>query len=605
MKQLFRHLITACTLTASTLALCPLAAEQQEQVIDMQQVPTYLDNYVEENKHEVPGGVVTWYKQGEETYLKGFGISNVEHNVLVDAEQTRFRIASVSKIFAGIAASQLAVNGKLSLDQPIDEYFGNAKILNQLQWPVTMRQLLTHTAGFEDKFYADSTLEVNQRQSLQSHLEMQLPEQVYQPGSVIAYSNYGNALAGLVIESLVGMPFYQYVEENILLPLAMNNSSFILTEQHKPFLATGYTEREQPYKAQPYTYVHRYPATSMMTTGLDMQRLIKALVTENSVITPDMQALLFSTQFSHGDNTGAMGLGFMRYQRAGQTAWWHDGRHIGFSAHLAVLPQQKMGYFSAVNSSSSSFTGRLHYSLFKSVFAQEQPLALSVLAVDDVSEYAGAYATTRQNKTTFEAISSLFKQDEKIAAGDGFLIFQGIKYYPIAENIFREESIGHTLKFAKNNGQVTHVFLDWGGAPRALEKRTWFNASTHLQIAVVVLLVLSIVSIVLTMTRFKRKQQLTMRAALGFALPNVLMCLFTLGLVGFFYTLDIVDVRAGNIPLLFALLTLPLMALLSLANLLAKQTSIVKQSKLMQFSVVLVIMFTGLFSQYNVIGYWY
>ncbi|WP_448563387.1 serine hydrolase domain-containing protein [Thalassotalea ganghwensis] len=605
MKNFLRHFFSACTLAACTLTITSLNAQQIEQAVEPEQVSKFLDTYIEENQHEVPGGVVTWYQEGQPSYLAGFGISNVKDNMMVSAEQTRFRIASVSKIFAGIAASQLAVNGKLKLDQPIDEYFGNTKILEQLRWPVTMRQLLTHTAGFEDKFYADSTLAPDQRQSLATHLENYLPRQVYQPGALIAYSNYGNALAGLVIEELVGMPFYQYVDENILQPLAMNNSSFILTEEHKPYLAIGYTERQQPYKAKPYTYVHRYPATSMLTTGQDMQRLIKALVSDNSVITTEMQSLLFSEQFSHGDNTGAMGLAFMQYKRSGQTAWWHDGRHIGFSAHLAILPEQKMGYFSAVNSGSSSFTGRMHYSLFKALFEQPAPLTLDKITVNNLSEYAGTYTPTRQNKTTFEAISALFKQDEEITAGNDYLVFHGNKYYPVSENVFREESIGHTLKFATDNGQVTHLFLDWGGAPRALEKRNWFNASTSQQILVLVLLVLSLAMVIATMTRFKRQQQLPAKAAAGFALPNILMCVFTVGLIGFFYTIDIVDVRTGNIPLLFVLLTLPLLALMSLIMLVFKHFKVVKQSRLLQMSLVVAILFVGFFNRYNVIGYYH
>ena len=121
---------------------------------------------------------------------------------------------------------QLVSQGKLKLDEDINHYLKDFKIPPTYPKPVTLKDLMTHTAGFEDRliglFVADST----SLKPLGEILKQELPARVRAPGMFASYSNHGAGIAAYIVEQVSGMSFYKYVEKNILNPLQMNFTSF-------------------------------------------------------------------------------------------------------------------------------------------------------------------------------------------------------------------------------------------------------------------------------------------------------------------------------------------------------------------------------------------
>ncbi len=217
------------------------------------QLKQWLDNYIQPKMIETktPGLVFSYFKQNQPIYTQGYGVTNIPSNKQVKATNSVFRIASISKVFAPVAAMQLVEQGKLDLDIDINQYLHQFKLASKFNNAVNMRHLLTHTAGFEDKYYSDGTLDKNKHEKLGDHLSHALPKLMREPGEFISYSNYGSALAAFVIEQVSGQDFAEYVKLNILLPAGMLNSGYNLTTKLKAQLVTGYKKSGDKLIARP------------------------------------------------------------------------------------------------------------------------------------------------------------------------------------------------------------------------------------------------------------------------------------------------------------------------------------------------------------------
>jgi CubicO group peptidase (beta-lactamase class C family) len=142
---------------------------------------------------------------------------------LARADRTLFYLGSAGKLFTWTALMQLVEAGKVGLDVDVMRYLDFA-VPRTYPEPITVRHLLTHTPGFEDEFAAELTSPGNVL-PLRDFLIRYLPRRVYRPGSVFAYSNYGTALAGYLVERVSGEPFERYVTDRIFLPLGMTRST--------------------------------------------------------------------------------------------------------------------------------------------------------------------------------------------------------------------------------------------------------------------------------------------------------------------------------------------------------------------------------------------
>lgn len=226
--------------------LVSLAASASEPPpITRKDLESFLDGAISSQlkEYHIPAATIS-VVVGDEVFLsKGYGRFDVEVERPSDPERTIFRAGSVSKLFIWTALAQLAEKGKLEYDRNVNDYLEEVEVPERYDQPVTLRDIFTHTSGFEEKgihLYAPSAEKLL---PLQEALKKNQPARVRPPGEVPAYSNYATAIAGQVISNVSGTSYYRYLEENLFNPLEMENSTFRhpVPEILEGEIAKGYT----------------------------------------------------------------------------------------------------------------------------------------------------------------------------------------------------------------------------------------------------------------------------------------------------------------------------------------------------------------------------
>src|SRR5690349_18712541 len=205
-------------------------------------VEAFLDGIVplQLARNDIAGATVAVVKDGKLLFAKGYGYADVHNKKPVSPQDTLFRPGSISKLFTWTAIMQLFEQGKLDLDRDVNEYL-DFKIPDAFGKPITLKNIMTHTPGFEEQI-KDLFTTTPGTPSLSDYLMTHIPVRIYPPGTVPAYSNYATALAGYIVQRVSGHPFEEYVEENIFKPLNMAHSTFRqpLPSNLKSFMSSGY-----------------------------------------------------------------------------------------------------------------------------------------------------------------------------------------------------------------------------------------------------------------------------------------------------------------------------------------------------------------------------
>ena len=303
---------------------------------------------------DIGGAVIVVVKDGSVLFAKGYGYSDVAKKKPVSVEQTLFRPGSVSKLFTWTAVMQLVEKGKLDLDRDVNNYL-DFKIPDAFGKPITLRNLMTHSAGFAETIkdtFVDSTADPNQ---LASHLKSHVPRRIFPPGSTPAYSNYGCALAGYIVQRVSGKPFAKYIEQSIFQPLEMTHSTFETPapKSLQPLISNGYNlGSEDP---QPFEIFSDPPAGSLSSSGMDMGQFMIAHLQQGrykdrQILRPETVQLMHSRQLVLDEATNGMALGFCENSRNGLYIIGHGGDTIYFHSDLNLIPKHNLGFYFSQNS---------------------------------------------------------------------------------------------------------------------------------------------------------------------------------------------------------------------------------------------------------------
>jgi len=214
-------------------------------------VEAFLDNLVavQMEEYHVPGATVSVVKDGTLFFAKGYGYANLDNQIPVDPERTLFRIGSASKIFVATAVMQLYEQGELDLEVDVNTYL-DFQIPDTYPESITLKHLLSHTAGFESEGTDIGRTSADDLPPTEEWLRTHMRARVRPPGQAQAYSNYGMNLALYIVECVSGMPFEQYIEENILDPLGMEHTTARqpLPPELAPDYHTGYVYVDGEYQ---------------------------------------------------------------------------------------------------------------------------------------------------------------------------------------------------------------------------------------------------------------------------------------------------------------------------------------------------------------------
>ena len=231
-------------------------------------------------KHHIPGVVFTMVKDGEVFFSKGYGYADLKNQTPMDPEETVLITASLAKAFAAIGVLQLNERGLIDLHEDIRPYFTKYPLETEFDETLTFANLLTHTDGFDARPIGAAAFSEDDLLPLGELLETYPMTQLHPPGRFLTYGDYAANLGGYLTQEISGLPFEQYMAENILLPLGMTSSTFVQPppEELLNRQAVGYDYQNGQQEPMPLFYTQYGPSGGLRTTAVDMNHFMLALL---------------------------------------------------------------------------------------------------------------------------------------------------------------------------------------------------------------------------------------------------------------------------------------------------------------------------------------
>ncbi|WP_315725643.1 serine hydrolase domain-containing protein [Sphingosinicella rhizophila] len=414
---------------------------------------TWLDGYMPYaiEAGDIAGAVVVVVKDGQVLLRRGYGYSDVSRRRPVDPANTLFRTGSISKAFTWISVMQQVERGKIDLDADINAYL-DFTVTGLGGAPITMRHLMTHSAGFEEALGDLFSLRTDRiAPDLRSYLVKYLPRRVFAPGTVAAYSNYGTTLAGYIVQRVSGEPYEAYVERHIFQPLGMVHSSFRqpLPSRLRPLMSQGY--RLGSGEPRPFEMITAVPAGAHTGSGDDMARLMIALLNDGAssrgrILQPATVRQIYGTPHSLlPAPVDRMLLGLYEENLNGHHVVGHGGDTFLFHSEMMIFPDDGIGLFMAINSS-----GRDGYSnIQKALLGRFADRYLPGKVPDGNVDAAAAKVHARMMRGTYESsvrygnffsLMKLFSQASINVHDDGTISFPAFRNLAEAPKRWREIS---------------------------------------------------------------------------------------------------------------------------------------------------------------------
>lgn len=443
-------------------------------------VGAFLDGVVplQLKRENIAGAVVIIVKDGKVLYGKGYGYSNVKERTPVTVDHTLFRTGSTSKLFTWTAVMQLVQAGKIDLDRNINDYL-DFKIPDTFPQPITMRNLMTHTPGFEESIQDLIVDNPKDMEPLGQYLKTHMPKRVFPPGTTPAYSNYGAALASYIVQRVSGMPFEEYIEKNIFDPLQMQNTTFRqpLPANLLPMLPRGY--RVASGKREPFEYVLPTGAGGMSTTAENISHFMLAHLQGGeykgaSILQPATVAEMHARQ-QYGENpaTNGMCLGFYEETRNGHRIIGHGGDTLFFHSDLHLMQDENLGFFVSYNSLGKgeiSPRDALWHQFLDRYFPYQTPAAHPPAdTAKDAKLVAGQYMASRGAFTNIFSFTGLLGELTIAAKPDGTIVTDDMKtlageprqWKEIAPLVYRSIDGQSLLAFQRNAEGNLRASIDY------------------------------------------------------------------------------------------------------------------------------------------------
>jgi CubicO group peptidase (beta-lactamase class C family) len=455
-------LATETSTPPDSLPSAPVEATPSVDSIDVAAMQDFLDGFFAtamESVH-VPGAVFVFVENGRVVLKRGYGFANLETKARVDPDTTLFQVASVSKLFTATAVMQLYEQGKLQLDEDVNTYLDTFKIPATFPKPVTLRSLLTHTAGFDERGIGMGARAAKEWRPLGDYLAERMPPRVRPVGDGASYSNHGVALEGYIVERVSGVPFNDYVAKNIYQPLGMTHSTFAIIDPLPPTLAQGYRFDGLGFKKEPFVYNNVIPAGGVLTTGDDIARFMIAHLQNgqygdarilNEATAKEMHARQYSADPRMQGSAGQ----FFEDNVNGYAAIQHGGDLPGFASMLYLIPEKNAGFFVSSNVDRDELR-RLLTKVFMDRFypaiTPPPPMHTSADFKQRAALYVGRYRDNRHEEKGLAKVASMLSEVHvSPSENDGELIVKGgdraTRMLELDPGLFRNEDADHRVLF--------------------------------------------------------------------------------------------------------------------------------------------------------------
>jgi CubicO group peptidase (beta-lactamase class C family) len=364
LPTIFRTLLALIILIAPTISGAQKVFGQNAEPSSAQ-----IDQYIREQmaQKNIVGMSVAIVRDKDVTYLQGFGTASIKKQTLV-TPQTIFDLASCSKSFTAMATLLLWNDGKIDLDQTLQHYIPEFQLADEVvSGEITVRQLLNQTSGLpgnlSEPLAYQKDIDANHNDSMKLLVAaMRHIHTDRSPGSSFEYTNLNYCLLGALVERISGESFDDFVQERILTPLGMNNSTL------KPEVAASLDRADghqmmfgKVISRNTPIYHSAQPAGWVMSSAEDMAKWLlvnmnKGYLNDQQIIPQNVIELMHTPGIDlikDGDKASyAMGW-FVGQTKDDETVIWHGGDTSNFLSEMIILPDHKLGLVMLVNSQTS------------------------------------------------------------------------------------------------------------------------------------------------------------------------------------------------------------------------------------------------------------
>ncbi len=459
-------------------------------VLGKEDVEAFFDGILplQMERGDIAGASVLVMKDGEVLLQKGYGYADLKSKRAVDPATTIFRLASISKLFTWVSVMQLVEQGRLDLDADVNRYL-DFEIHPAFDRPVTLRNLMTHTGGFEEVINNIILTDAKRAPSLRDDLIDNQPKRLFPPGKVPAYSNYGVGLASYIVQRTSGEPFEQYVQEHIFAPLKMTHSTFYqpVPKGMEKLPSDGY-RGDTTKPAVGFEIFNPVGAGGLSSTAADMGRFGQALLHGGAlegvqILKAETLAQMWTPQFQASPQLPPICMGF--YQDWRNNLHWigHEGDLIAFHSLFFVEPTQKLVLFVSYNSANGGNQPRPEIIDFFSdrYFPAEKKPEFVKTPQNELKAIEGTYQTSRRADSTKLRLMELFGQRTATVDKDGVLHLANardlrghpIQWKAIGKDLW-QESEGQARVFGiRESGRIERIAVEFPGVQ--LERVTWYD----------------------------------------------------------------------------------------------------------------------------------
>lgn len=431
---------------------------------------------------QLPGLTAIVVEDQEVLWSGGFGMSNMENNISA-SENTICSICSISKLFTAVAIMKLYDEGKIRLDDKVTDHLPAYDLKQKYpeSGPITIRSLLTHSSGLPREaaypYWTGPDFPFPTKEEIDSKLKDQ--ETLYPASTYFQYSNLALTLLGEIVEEISGMPYEDYVEQNILSPLGLSNTRTELPESlYGQELAIGYTARNREgnrNKVNLFQANGITPAAGFSSTVGDLGkfaswqfRLRDSTLVE--ILKPATLKNMQNVHWTNPDWSTTWGLGFSVYKGSDGNTWvGHGGSCPGYRSTLQINLKTKRAFSVMINASG---TNPNKYG--KGINAIMNKMEVSKKDMDNeaskkLKSYVGYYDSSPWWGETYIAtfngkLVSLSLPSAEPAESMNF-------YKHIEGDVFRrirkDKTLGETLTFIRDkNGKITKLERHGNFSPR-------------------------------------------------------------------------------------------------------------------------------------------
>lgn len=469
----------------------PFTALTASAPIPPEQLEAFVDGVVREAmaRDHIGGVTVSIVQNGQVVLKKGYGFSRLNPARPVDPDRTLFRIGSISKTFTWIALMKEIEAGHMRLDAPVNLYLPQSlQVPDQgFDQPVRLRHLMTHTAGFEDRVLGQLFEDDYSRvRPLNVYLRQERPRRVHAPGSTLAYSNYGAALAGEALSNVTGKTWEALSEDEILIPLGLTHTTFREPHPEKegmphpmsPALAADVSDAlhwtDDGYERRPFEYVgHIAPAGSASSTAGDMARYMLLLLNGGAldgrtVFSPQIARWMRTTLYRPAPGASGWNYGFEDLALpGGRRGFGHMGATLSFMSNMTLAPDLGLGVFVSTNTDTGDqLRQRLPQQIIQHFYgpSPDIPPPGSRALTQQASVYDGHYLTSRRAYGGMEGfVESLIGFTNVQVTPGGYLSTtdnDGVRLWAATDKpgVFRSVDGPETIVFEVRDGRAVRIF---------------------------------------------------------------------------------------------------------------------------------------------------